>query len=482
MSEENVHASRRAMLEAPGEVPLLLANLPPSQQQRRLAFAIIAVFLVGVFFTIPFAHTRLPRLDAWLPFYSTTIFITDIITAALLFSQFSIVRQRALQVLAMGYLFSALIVIPHNLSFPGLHAPEGLIGGGLQTTVWLYLAWHMASPLSVIFYEMAKGADDATSASERPARAEIGSGVAMVIAFVCAVIWFVTAQHDLLPAIYRDRASLAPLANVAAAVVALLCVIALALLWIRGSSVLDLWLMVTVCAWLLEITLQGLFLTDRFSLAWYLGRVYSIVAGSVVLIVLLSETTTLYAHLARTVMRQRREREGRQFAMDAMAATIAHEVNQPLGAIALYSQASLRFLAETPPNIGEVRAGLEHIVRDSVRGSEVIARLRAMFKKGDHERTWCNVNHLVQEVLGMLDVELRAQRVSVLPELREDLSLVLADRVQLQEVILNLIVNAIEAMRSVTNRACLLRIKSGVSDDARGILVTIQDSGTGIDE
>jgi signal transduction histidine kinase len=93
--------------------------------------------------------------------------------------------------------------------------------------------------------------------------------------------------------------------------------------------------MVTVSAWLLENILQGVLLTDRFSLAWYVGRTYSIIASSVVLIMLLSEATTLYAHLARTAMRQRAARSAREIAMETMAASIAHEVNQPLGSIAL---------------------------------------------------------------------------------------------------------------------------------------------------
>ena len=97
----------------------------------------------------------------------------------------------------------------------------------------------------------------------------------------------------------------------AALAVFALCAVALVLLRFRGSSVLDLWLIVTVCAWALEITLQGLFLTDRFSVAWYVGRTYSLIAGSVVMIVLLSETTMHYAHLARTAMRQRAARNGR---------------------------------------------------------------------------------------------------------------------------------------------------------------------------
>jgi signal transduction histidine kinase len=477
---ESAYTSRGAAPETFDEDQILLATQPPSQGQRRLALAIVAGLLAAFAITVPFKDTPLPRVDVFLPVLAAALVINDLITSALLFAQFSIARQRTLLVLANGYLFTGLMVIPHALTFPGLFAPTGLLGAGLQTAVWLYMVWHVALPLSVIVYESFKGADSRTSVSRGSVRAEIGLGIVVVVAVAWSVTWFATTRQELLPALL-DQARTTSLAPFVTGSVFLLGILALSVLWIRKSSVLDLWLMVMICAWLIEIMLSALLLTDRFSLGWYMGRIYSLIAGSVVLIVLLSETTTLYARLARAVMMQRREHAGRQFVMDAMAATIAHEVNQPLGAIALYGQASLRFLAETPPNIREVRAGLEHIVSDSVRGSEVIASLRAMFKKDSHERIGCSVNDIVREVLRMVEGDLSAQRASVLPELHEGLPQVIADRVQLQEVFLNLIMNAIEAMRSVTDRAKLLQIRSGISEDADGILVTIEDSGAGID-
>jgi signal transduction histidine kinase len=219
-----------------------------------------------------------------------------------------------------------------------------------------------------------------------------------------------------------------------------------------------------------------------FSLGWYAGRAYSLIATVFILVVLLSETTTLYASLARSAMRQRGERNAQQIAMDAMAASIAHEVNQPLSAIALGSQTALRFLEMTPPNIDEARVSPEAIVNDSVRGSEVIASLRAMFKKGAHGRAWLDVNDLLREVLTMVDVDLRAQRVTTSTELRESLPRLRADRGQLQQVFLNLTMNAIEAMHPVSDRVRLLRVRSDIVQDSSGVLVTIEDSGTGIDK
>ena len=102
----------------------------------------------------------LPRLDAWIPMFMAALVINDFITAALLFSQFSISRQRALLILAIGYLISGLIIIPYALTFPGVFAPSGLLGAGLQSAVWLYIVWHIASPSSVIVYELFKGASN----------------------------------------------------------------------------------------------------------------------------------------------------------------------------------------------------------------------------------------------------------------------------------------------------------------------------------
>ena len=460
---------------------ILLASLPPSQGQRRLALGIVVALLVAFVTTAPFTTIQLPRIEAFIPAVATAVFINGFVTSALLFSQFSIVPRRALLVLASGYLFTALIVIPYSLTFPGLFASAGLLGAGLQSTVWLYIFWHMALPLSMIIYALLEGADGGTSPSQSSVRADIGLSVAIVIAVVCVATWIATAQHAILPELFLDSTRLSPLAPFVAALMLLLGILALAALWIRRSSVLGLWLMVVSFAWLLEITVSALLTTTRFGLGWYMGRVYSLITASIVLIVLLSDTTTLYAHLARSVLRQRRARETRQISMDAMAASIAHEVNQPITAITFNSDALLELLAQTPPNIDEARAAVEAIVSDSVRVGAVIASLRAMFKKGAHGRVWFDVNDLVREVLNLVDANFRTQRISVSTELREGLPRLLADRGQLRQVFLNLIANAIEAMCSVTDRTRLLRIRSDIIQGSSGILVTVEDSGTGLD-
>ena len=187
------------------------------------------------------------------------------------------------------------------------------------------------------------------------------------------------------------------------------------------------------------------------------------------------ENARLFNDLASSIIRQQREYESRQMAMDAMAASIAHEVKQPLAAMVTNADAALRWLTNKTPDLDEARAALKGIVDAGHRAAEVIGGVRVMFKKDLHGRALFSVNDVVREVLTMVDIDLRTQRVSVSIELREGVPQLLADRGQLQQVFLNLIMNAIEAMRPVTDRARLLRIKSDNIRQPSSVLVTIED-------
>ena len=459
----------------------LLSDLPPSQRQIRLALGIVLVLLAAFGVTVPFLNTQLPSVSATIPALETAILICDLITSALLLSQFLITRRWALLALASGYLFTALIVIPHALIFPGAFTPTGLIHAGLQSSAWLYTFWHAGLPLAVIGYVLLRDADSATNMSDRSLVAVIGLSVAAVIGMVCGLTWIATAGDWLLPRIFLDTVHADPSRIWQTGAVDLsLTAVALALLWFRRRSVLDLWLMVMCCTWLLELTMTAVLLNTRYSLGWYASRIYTLTASIVVLLVLLSETTALYANLARSVMRQRGARAARQIAMDAMAASIAHEVSQPLSAIVTNANAGLRWLTSVTPDVNEARASFENIVNDGRRASEVIGGIRSMFKKEAHGRLLLGANDLVREVLTMVDHELRIHRVSVTTDLRNGLPQLFADRGQLQQVFLNLILNAIEAMDSVTDRARVLRVSSDSNQESSDVVVTVEDSGTGI--
>jgi PAS domain S-box-containing protein len=169
----------------------------------------------------------------------------------------------------------------------------------------------------------------------------------------------------------------------------------------------------------------------------------------------------------------------RMATLGEMAASIAHEINQPLTAIVTSGNAGLRWLGKETTELGEVRNALERIVNDGKRAGQIVAGIRTMLKGKGPEKAWLEINELVREVLGLARDATRNHHIIVETELMPQLPPVLGDRVQLQQVMLNLIMNAIEAMAGVTGRPRSLRVKSE-ADDSRGVLLTVEDSGTGI--
>jgi len=171
-------------------------------------------------------------------------------------------------------------------------------------------------------------------------------------------------------------------------------------------------------------------------------------------------------------------RVSRVVAMGELAAAIAHEVNQPLGAVVTNASASLRWLAGQPPNLGEAREAIDRTVRDANRASEVIVRIRALLQKVPPQMEQLDVNVVIREVLTLAGNELLRSGIAVQTDLAPDVPNVFGDRVQLQQVLLNLILNGIDAMRTITHRPRELRIKSAKHPD--GVLIQVHDSGDGV--
>jgi len=166
--------------------------------------------------------------------------------------------------------------------------------------------------------------------------------------------------------------------------------------------------------------------------------------------------------------------------MSGMAASIAHEIKQPLAAIVASGNAGLRWLARATPDVNETRAALKRIVDDGHRAGEVIDGIRSMLKKDRQTEAPEDVNDLVREVLVLLRDEIQSRQVSTRIELADGLPKVSANRVQLQQVLVNLIMNAVDAMSTVVNRARILRVKSDVNEFNQ-LIITVEDSGMGID-
>jgi signal transduction histidine kinase len=204
----------------------------------------------------------------------------------------------------------------------------------------------------------------------------------------------------------------------------LICAIALILLWVRRRSVLDLWLMVVLCTSLIEIFLLAFLSSGRFSVGWWAGRFYGLISASTVLLVLLSETMILHAPLALAVSAERRTRDARLTTMEALSASIAHEVNQPLASMVTNADAGLRWLERAHPDMDEARSAFKRIVCDGHCAGKVIESIRTMFVKGPQERIPLDRNALITEVLNCSSSEAQLARVSIETDLREELPFV----------------------------------------------------------
>jgi C4-dicarboxylate-specific signal transduction histidine kinase len=163
-----------------------------------------------------------------------------------------------------------------------------------------------------------------------------------------------------------------------------------------------------------------------------------------------------------------------------MAASIAHEINQPLAAVVNNANAGLRWLSNQPPNTEEVRAALKRIANDGERGGSIIESIRAMLKKGVRERSEINLNELLRDVTRLTQGQFQRHGVSIRSELADDVPTVVADPVQLQQVFLNLFMNAAEAVASISDRERLVCVRSE-KHHGGGALIAVEDSGPGIE-
>jgi signal transduction histidine kinase len=259
----------------------------------------------------------------------------------------------------------------------------------------------------------------------------------------------------------------------------LLNAIAIVLLFLRRRTVLDVWLIVAVYVAIPDLGLAFLYPVVRFSAGWYMAKTYILIASCTVLVVLLWETTMLYARLASAIILQRRERANRLMSVEAATGAIAHEINQPLAAVSLHCSAAFNWLKGTSPDLEEARTCLTDAIRETNRAGEVVSSIRGLFKTSAPRRTTIEMDHVVRQVLAMVDDDLHVHGITVSTELREGLPQIVGDRTQLQQVILNLVKNAIEAMVAGSTSTRALRLTTSQNGNS-SVSLSVQDTGPGI--
>ena len=283
---------------------IFLSTKPATRFEHTIAFIVVGISAVLFAGALPFAGMPLPPIPAFVASYQSALAVNDLITATLLFSQFRILRGWALLLLGSGYLFTAAAAVAHALTFPGLFAPSGLFHAGPQTTVWLYMVWHGVFPLLVLGYALLKHERGGPKVEGSVSNAILGSIAVVAIAIVLAV-WLATGHHDMLP-ILLSGGHYTPVLIAVVTAILCCCFAALLVLWFRRPhSLIDLWLMVALCAWLFEIALSAMFNVARFDLGFYAGRIYGLCAASFVLGVLLFDNVALQARQFRLLQRLR---------------------------------------------------------------------------------------------------------------------------------------------------------------------------------
>jgi C4-dicarboxylate-specific signal transduction histidine kinase len=227
----------------------------------------------------------------------------------------------------------------------------------------------------------------------------------------------------------------------------------------------------------MALTLLSYFLTPAGSP--YAGLVNCVISlsaiGATTYLALKIQSAEVAVHEARAQLAH----VARVTTLGELTASIAHEVNQPLAAVVASGNACLRWLGGEPPNLEKARQAVERIVKDANRASEVIGRVRSLAKREPPRKDWLNMNETIIETIALTRSELEKNHIVLRTQLSDDLQPVWGDRIQLQQVILNLIVNAIEGMSAVDGGPRELLVSS-TKDESKGVLVAVRDTGAGL--
>ena len=473
-----------------------LVTAPTPLGGRRFALAIVLASFVGFCALAPFARVPLPRIEAFIPIYESTLALIDLLTATLLFLAFSRSRLRAVLFLASGYLFTSLMAVPHMLTFPGLFSSSGLLGAGPQTTAWLYMFWHGGFPLFVICYALLRRHEVVSGRSHAGTPADIIPAAAGVVAGVGLLTVFATAGHQLLPRIMQGDGYTAAMVAVNVPVW-LLSLVALAVLGSRPPySILDLWLMVVVCASMFDVALSAVLNAGRFDLGFYAGRIYGMLAASFVLIILLIEASRLYRRLdeALVVAEERnaelaRSREelaqAQRFeAIGQLTGGIAHDFNNLLTVVS----GNLELILRARDDAEKIERLAQGAMKAAQRGERLIRQLLIYARKQITHPETVNPNQLIVDIESLMR-QVIGEQIEVVTMLSPLLAPALFDLAQFETAILNLVINSRDAMMgggriTIETRNVTLDRQYAVNNPeiAPGsyVMVAVSDSGAGM--
>jgi diguanylate cyclase (GGDEF)-like protein/PAS domain S-box-containing protein len=280
-----------------------LSSFQATPLQKQLALVTALLILIASLIVMPVAREMWPEVSAFLPAFLTGAALMELITSYLLFCQFYQTRIPVLCFWGATYLYSALVIVPHLLTFPGVFSPTGLLGAKEQTEIWFWVFWHGGYPLGVLA-SLLLAKRYPKKLSREQAKAWLWTMVGMVVGTVVALTVLTTHWHDLLPTLMEQGQSFKLLSSGIGVAVWLLDAAALWLLvrMTRLRFTLHLWLTLAILASLLDVTVT-LFSGARYSVGWYVARMNSLLSAGILLIVLMIEFNRLYRNLIESEQR-----------------------------------------------------------------------------------------------------------------------------------------------------------------------------------
>jgi len=403
---------------------------------------------------------------------------TNLITAYLLYGQFAIAGGYAILVLASGYLFAGLVIIPYSLAFPGALTPTGLFGS-LQSTPWLNVFWHVGFAISATAYALLKDVPGASHKETEAATGMIVYSLALVTGLAGAVSWICINAEEWLPTLFVSDVRGISNLQYYASLISLSAAAALIVLWRRRRTVLDVWLLIALWAEMSEPILAAVLNSSRFTIGFYSSRVFSVVTSTVVFTALLANMILLQRKLSLSVDLLQRERNSKMMSIEAVIAAISHEFRQPLAAISLNSDAGLQLAKQSPLNLSEIEEILADIHQDSHTASRILSSVRSLFKIADQPSESVDFNEVALSSVRLFKGDIISRGITLDLDLAADLPAIRGHTGQLIEVVMNLLQNAIDALEDGTDRVKTIRIitKQG---DSLSIRIFIEDTGIGI--
>jgi signal transduction histidine kinase len=473
-----------------------LAIVPAPIGAQRCALA-VCIALFGAFCAlVPFAGTSLPRIEAFIPIYDSTLALNNLVAAGFLLVGFSRSRLRAVLVLAGGYLFTALIAVPHLVTFPGLFWSNSLPGGGSQTSAWLDVFRHGGLPLIVICYSLLKRRETRSVQPRPDMGGHVGPTAAGAVAGAFLLTLLATTGHQILPEIVNGD-SYTTLMTAVRVPVLLLSLVALVILGSRPPySILDLWLMVVLCALVFGVALSAVTNTGRFDIGFYAGCLYGLFAASVLPIVFLVEAARLYGQLdeARAIAEERnaelaRSREElaqaqRLEAIGQLTGGVAHDFNNLLTVVI----GNLDLISGARGDPVKIERLVQSALKAARRGEHLVRQLLTYARRQINHPQTVNLNQLITNIENLIH-RVIGEQIEIVSVLSPVLAPVQIDPAQFETAILNLAINSRDAMAgggriTIETRNVTVDQQHAASDPeiAPGpyVMIAVSDSGAGM--